>query len=86
MPPAVLEHAVTHDDGELPAGQQLHQPWHQAGLQHHLDALVGPVRQVGHRPAGVGQHLTIVVVQQPQQSGQQQAHRLQRRGRVLVPT
>ena len=61
---------MTHDDGELPASQQLHQAGHQAGLQHHLDALIGSVRQVGYGPAGVGQHLAVAVVQQPQQGGQ----------------
>ncbi len=77
---------TTYHNGELSTGKQLDQAGHQASLHHHLYPLIGAIGQVGHGPAGVGQNLPVVVVQEAHQGWKQLLHGRQRRCRVLVST
>lgn len=75
----------TYHNRDLPRAKQLHQAGDQASLHyHHLDAIIGPVGQIGQCPAGVCQHLLIIIVQQTHQSGQDLLHGCQRGRWVLV--
>ena len=50
----------------------------------YLNLLVGAVSEVGERPAGVGQHLLVLVLDQLGQDGEALLHHLEGRARVLV--
>ncbi|KAF3846895.1 hypothetical protein F7725_003973 [Dissostichus mawsoni] len=65
--------------------EQLDEAGDEPGLHHDLDAVVGAVRQVGHGPAGVSQHLPVLVVQQTHQHRQDLLDGCEGGGRVLVP-
>ena len=44
--------------------------WHDAGLHHHVNAVVGAVGEVGDGPAGVRQDVLITQVEQLDQGRQ----------------
>ena len=58
--------------------EQLHQPPADARIDDGLDLLVGPVREVGQGPAGVGQHVGVAVEQQFGQNLEEKKHTLKR--------
>lgn len=82
--PTYTNEFYTYDHSQLLEAEHLHQAGDQTGLDHHLDAVVGAVREVGDGPAGVGEHLRVVVVEQADQGGQDLLHGSQGRGGVLV--
>lgn len=64
----MLEELYTYNDGQLFKAQQIHQARNQSSLDHHLDAVIRAIGQVGNGPTRVGQHLPVIMVQQANQS------------------
>mmetsp|Transcript_57278 Transcript_57278/g.161780 ORF Transcript_57278/g.161780 Transcript_57278/m.161780 type:complete len:360 (+) Transcript_57278:719-1798(+) len=67
--------------GRLHEGRRVHQELHEsaadAGLDHGRDALVRPVGEVGEGPAGVGEHLHVVGVDEVRERAQRRRHPLE---------
>ena len=53
------------DDRLLVVHEELHNPPAHAAVNHRLDLVIGPVTEVGESPTCVGQHVTVIVEQEP---------------------